>query len=84
MSLVRLVEPYNMGELMVLQSVLDGSGIGYVVRYAHISSLYPGVPALNPHIMVDEHDLARAESLLHRLRVEMRDVSATRDADHQF
>jgi hypothetical protein len=75
MSLVRLTEPYNMGELVMLQSLLEGSGIEYVIRHAHVSSLYPGVPALNSHVMVEEHDYPRAELLLQRLRVDVREVS---------
>jgi hypothetical protein len=75
MSLVRLTEPYNIGELVMLQSLLEGSGIEYVVRHAHMSSLYPGVPALNSHVMVDEHDYPRAALLLERLRLDVREVS---------
>ena len=29
MNLVRLAEPYNVGELILLQSLLEGSGIAY-------------------------------------------------------
>ena len=75
MSLVRLTEPYNIGELVMLQSLLEGSGIEYVIRHAHVSSLYPGVPALNSHVMVEEEDYPRAELLLQRLRVDVREVS---------
>src|SRR5262245_7095763 len=74
-SLVRLTEPYSVGELIILQSVLDGSGIPYVVRHANMSSLYPGVPALRPQVYVEKRDLPRAEYLLGRLRLEVRDVS---------
>ena len=42
MSLVRLAEPYNVGELVMLQSLLEGSGIAYLIRHANVSSLYPG------------------------------------------
>ncbi len=75
MSLVRLTEPYNLSELVMLQSLLEGSGIQYVIRHAHVGSLYPGVPALNSHVMVEEQDYPRAELLLRRLRVDMREVS---------
>lgn len=75
MKLIRLADSYDMSELMLLQSLLDGSGIDYVVRHAHISSLYPGIPALGSHVMVAEHDFLRAEQLLHRLRLDVRDVS---------
>ena len=75
MSLVRLTEPYNVGELVILQSVLAGSGIHYIVRHANMSSLYPGVPALTSQVYVEECDLPRAEHLLNRLRLEVRVVS---------
>lgn len=75
MGLVRLTEPYNVGELVILQSLLDGSGIQYVVRHANVSSLYPGVPALTPQVYVEAGDLPRAEHLLGRLRLEVREIS---------
>ncbi|HEY6086069.1 MAG TPA: DUF2007 domain-containing protein [Nitrospira sp.] len=75
MKLVHLAEPCNLGELMLLQSLLEGSGIHYVVRHANVGSLYPGVPALMSPIYVEERDLPRAERLLGRLRSDMRDVS---------
>ena len=74
MNLVRLAEPYNPGELMMLQSLLDGSGIEYVMRHANVSSLYPGIPALTCQVFVEEKDLPRAEHLLGRLRLEVREV----------
>jgi len=54
MNLVRLAEPYNIGELILLQSLLEGSGIAYLIRHANISSLYPGLPGLTSHVMVEE------------------------------
>ena len=74
MSLVRLSEPYNTGELAILQSLLAGCGIEYVVRHANVGSLYPGVPELNPYVMVEERDLPRVEELLSRLRLNVREV----------
>ena len=74
MSLVRLTDPYNMGELAILQSLLKGCGIDYVVRHANVGSLYPGVPELNAYVMVEERDLPRAEQLLSRLRLDVREV----------
>jgi hypothetical protein len=40
-----------------------------------MSSLYPGLPILNSRVMVDECDQLRAEVLLSRLRLAVRDVS---------
>ncbi|HMU55457.1 MAG TPA: DUF2007 domain-containing protein [Nitrospira sp.] len=74
MSLIRIAEPFTPGELVMLQSLLDGSGIEYVVRHANIGSLYPGIPALTSQVFVDERDVPRAEHLLSRLRSELREV----------
>jgi hypothetical protein len=74
MPMIRLTEP-SMGELAMITSLLEGSGIPYVVQNEHVSSLYPGLPILNPSIMVDESDHLRAKVLLSRLRLAVRDVS---------
>jgi hypothetical protein len=76
MSMVVLSEPQNVSELMMIKSLLDGSGIGYIVHNEHVSSLYPGLPALGSQVIVHERDLLRAEVLLSRLPLAIRDVSA--------
>jgi hypothetical protein len=40
-----------------------------------VSSLYPGVPLVGSRVMVDAADHARAEVLLGRLRLSIRDTS---------
>jgi hypothetical protein len=75
MSMIRLTEPQNMGELAMITSLLEGSGIAYMVQNGHVSSLYPGLPILSSHVLVDECNRARAEVLLSRLRLSVRDVS---------
>jgi len=75
MPMIRLTEPQSMGELAMITSLLEGSGIPYVVQNEHISSLYPGLPILNSSVMVDERDQVNANMLLSRLRLEVRDVS---------
>ncbi|HET8720928.1 MAG TPA: DUF2007 domain-containing protein [Nitrospira sp.] len=75
MNLVRLTEPHNVGELILLQSLLESSGIAYLIRHANVSSLYPGLPGLTSHVMVEERDLARAEAILQRLRLDVREVT---------
>lgn len=75
MNLIRLTEPYNVGELIMLQSLLEGSGIAYMIRHANISSLYPGLPGLTSHVMVSEQDYPRAEAILQRLRLDVREVT---------
>ena len=74
MNLVRLTEPHNVGELVMLQSLLEGSGIAYLIRHANVSSLYPGLPGLTSHVMVAEKDYPRAEAILRRLRLDVREV----------
>jgi len=76
MPMIRLTEPQSMGELAMITSLLEGSGIAYIVQNEHVSSLYPGLPILNSSVMVDECDQLRAEVLLSRLRLAVRDVSS--------
>ena len=75
MPMICLTEPQNMGELAMVTSLLEGSGIGYLLQNEHVSSLYPGLPILTSRVMVDERDRLYADVLLSRLRVEVRDVS---------
>ena len=75
MPMIRLTEPQSMGELAMMTSLLKGSGIAYMVQNEHVSSLYPGLPILSSHILVDQRDQAHAEVLLSRLRLSVRDVS---------
>jgi len=75
MAMVRLTEPQSLGELAIVKSLLDSNGIPYVVHHEHVSSLYPGIPFLGSKVMINSVDLARAELLLSRLRLEVRDVS---------
>ncbi|MEQ1791317.1 MAG: DUF2007 domain-containing protein [Nitrospira sp.] len=75
MPMICLTEPQNMGELAMVTSLLEGSGIGYLLQNEHVSSLYPGLPILNSRVMVDERDQLSANLLLSRLRLDVRDVS---------
>lgn len=75
MPMIRLTEPQSMGELAMITSLLEGSGIAYIVQNEHMSSLYPGLPILTSRVMVDESDQVHAEVLLSRLRLAVRDVS---------
>lgn len=75
MPMICLMEPQNMGELAMVTSLLEGSGIGYLLENEHVSSLYPGLPILTSRVMVDERDRLYADVLLSRLRLEVRDVS---------
>ena len=77
MPMIRLTEPQSMGELAMITSLLEGSGIAFIVQNEHMSSLYPGLPLLNSCVMVDESDQLRAEVLLSRQRLAVRDVSST-------
>ena len=73
MPMIRLTEPQSMGELAMITSLLEGSGIAYRVQNEHVSSLYPGLPILTSSVMVDACDQLYAEELLSLLRLEMRD-----------
>jgi len=73
--MIRLTEPQSLGELAIVKSLLDSNGIPYVVHHEHVSSLYPGIPFLSSKVMINPVDLSRAELLLSRLRLEVREVS---------
>ena len=77
--LVTLCEPADVGELALIRSLLDGNGIPYAVHHEHIGALYPGVALLGGQVMVEETDRQRAEILLSRLTLHVRE--ATSEAD---
>lgn len=76
---VTLCEPTDAGELALIRSLLDGNGIPYAVQHEHIGALYPGVALLGSRVMVAERDRRRAEILLSRLALQVRE--ATSEAD---
>ena len=75
MRMIHLTNAQDVGELAIIKSVLDGNRIAYVVHGEHISSLYPGMPFFVSRVMVDAADHARAEVLLGRLRLSIRDTT---------
>ncbi len=74
--MVHLINTQDVGELAIIKSLLDGNRIAYVIHGEHMSSLYPGVPFFLSRVMVDVSDQARAEVLLSRLRLSIREASA--------
>ena len=78
MPMICLTEPQNMGELAMVTSLLEGSGIGYLLQNEHVSSLYPGLPILNSRVMVDERDRLSANLLMSWLRLDVRVVTGGR------
>ncbi|MCP9452329.1 MAG: DUF2007 domain-containing protein [Nitrospira sp.] len=74
--MVHLTNVQDAGELALIKSLLDGNRITYVIHGEHISTLYPGVPFCMGRVMVDEADRDRAEVLLSRLRLSIRETSA--------
>ncbi len=74
--LIHLTNAQDIGELALIKSLLDGNRIAYVVHDEHVSSLYPGVPFLVSRVLVEESDRARADTLLSRLRLSIREASA--------
>lgn len=74
--LIHLTNVQDIGELALIKSLLDGNRIAYVVHDEHVSSLYPGVPFLVSRVLVEESDRARADTLLSRLRLSIREASA--------
>lgn len=73
--LIHLTNVQDIGELAMIKSLLDGNAIAYVVHDEHVSSLYPGVPFLVSRVLVEDSDRERAETLLSRLRLSIREAS---------
>ncbi|MBH0194292.1 MAG: DUF2007 domain-containing protein [Nitrospira sp.] len=76
MPMIHLINTQDVGELAIIKSLLDGNRIAYVIHGEHMSSLYPGMPFFVSRVMVDVSDQARAEVLLSRLRLSIREASA--------
>jgi hypothetical protein len=74
-KLVTLCEPGDVGELALIKSLLDGNGIRYAVHHEHIGALYPGVSLLCSRVMVEERDRLKAEILLSRLALQIREAT---------
>lgn len=74
--MIHLINTQDVGELAIIKSLLDGNRIAYVIHGEHISSLYPGVPFFVSRVMVDVSDHTRAQVLLSRLRLSIREASA--------
>ncbi len=74
-KLVTLCEPGDVGELALIKSLLDGNGISYIVHHEHMGALYPGVSLLCSRVMVAEGEKRRAEILLSRLALQIRDAT---------
>lgn len=81
MQLIPLAHSHDINELILLQSLLNGSGIEHVVRHANICSLYPGLPGFGSQVLVREHDVSRARDLLFRLQLDVREVSPEGGSD---
>lgn len=77
--LVTLREPADVGELALIRSLLDSNGIPYAVQNEHIGALYPGVALLGSRVMVEERDKQRAEILLSRLTLQVREATGETD-----
>lgn len=76
MPMIHLTNAQDVGELALIKSLLDGNRIAYVIHGEHMSSLCPGMPFVGSRVLVDVADLARAEVLLSRLRLSIREASA--------
>jgi hypothetical protein len=74
-TFVTLCESGDVGELALIRSLLDGNRIPYAVQHEHVGALYPGVALLGSRVMVDSRDRQRAEILLSRLALQVREAT---------
>ena len=75
MTLRYLTTAHDMGELAIIKSLCEANGISCLFQNEHASSLYPGVLELRCQVMVEESEWERADTLLSRLRLPIRDVT---------
>lgn len=69
-----LTTAHDMGELAIIKSLCEANGISCLFQDEHVSSLYPGVLELRCQVMVEESEWERADTLLSRLRLPIREV----------
>ena len=69
----------DVGGRALSKSLLDGNGIAYTVQHEHVGALYPGVALLGSRVMVEERDKQRAEVLLSRLALHIRETTGDVD-----
>jgi hypothetical protein len=75
MQLRYLTTAYDLGELAIIKSLCEANGIACLFQDEHASSLYPGVMELRCQVMVAESEWQRADTLLSRLRLPIREVA---------
>ncbi len=76
MRMIPLINTQDVGELAMIKSLFDGNRIPYIVHDEHVNSLYPGVASLVSRVLVEESEWVRAETLLSRLRLAVREAEA--------
>mgnify|MGYP001589456343 CR=1 FL=1 len=66
-------ESYDEGELAMIRSVLEGSGIDYLVNHDFFCSLYPGLGvAFNARtVVVHQEDWSRARTLIEWMKQDL-------------
>ncbi len=74
MAMRYLTTAQDLGELAIIKSLCEANSISCLFQHEHISSLYPGCSALLCQVLVDEADWDRADVLLRRLRMPLREV----------
>jgi hypothetical protein len=62
--MVELIEPKDIGELVLVKSLLDGNNIPYFIQNEHFGSLYGGATC---RVLVSEADRERAGILMSKL-----------------
>ena len=75
MLMRHLITAHDMGELAIIKSLCEANNIPCLFQDEHVSSLYPGVLDLRCQVLVDESEWKRADTLLSRLRLPIREVT---------
>ena len=70
-----LTTAQDIGELGIIKSLCEANGMSCLFQDEHVSSLYPGVLELRCQVMVEESEWERADTLLSRLRLPIREIT---------
>lgn len=74
MAMRYLTSAQDLGELALIKSLCEANSIHCLLQDEHVSSLYPGCPALFCRVLVEDADWDRADTLLSRLRLPIREA----------
>lgn len=74
MAMRYLTTAQDLGELAIIKGLCEVNKISCCFQHEHIGSLYPGCAAMQCRVLVEDDDWDRADTLIRRLRLPLREV----------